>query len=110
MPLVCRVDQAVSALAVECIVQARHLTLLVETETDGFLNDVAYRKRSHAGKCNDGQEPFGLDFTCVDVALTDNGPYVFEVSAFGGFRGLKQARGLDVAELFTAHVLKELAR
>jgi ATP-grasp enzyme of GAK system len=54
------------------------------------------------------QEPFGLDFTCVDVALTDDGPYVFEVSAFGGFRGLRQARGIDVAELFTAHVLRRL--
>jgi ATP-grasp enzyme of GAK system len=54
------------------------------------------------------QKPFGLEFTCVDVALTDSGPYVFEVSAFGGFRGLKQARGLDVAELFTAHVLRQV--
>ncbi|MDR3640052.1 MAG: GAK system ATP-grasp enzyme [Humidesulfovibrio sp.] len=56
------------------------------------------------------QEPFGLDFTCVDVALTETGPYIFEVSAFGGFRGLLQARGLDVAQLFTAHVLRELKR
>ena len=54
------------------------------------------------------QQPFGLDFTCVDVALTDSGPYVFEVSAFGGFRGLKAARGIDVAGLFTAHVLRRL--
>ncbi|PKN07093.1 MAG: ATP-grasp family protein [Deltaproteobacteria bacterium HGW-Deltaproteobacteria-8] len=56
------------------------------------------------------QAPFGLDFTCVDVALTDNGPYIFEVSAFGGFRGLKQACGIDVAELFTAHVLRRLSQ
>lgn len=55
-------------------------------------------------------ELFGLAFTCVDVALTDAGPYIFEVSAFGGFRGLLAARGLDVAELFTRHVLRELAR
>jgi ribosomal protein S6--L-glutamate ligase len=54
--------------------------------------------------------PFGLDFTCVDVALTADGPYVFEVSAFGGFRGLLAARGMDVAQAFTAHVLRELAR
>jgi len=54
------------------------------------------------------QAPFGLTFTCVDVALTAAGPYVFEVSAFGGFRGLLAARGLDVARLFTAHCLKEL--
>lgn len=55
-------------------------------------------------------EPFGLDFTCVDVALTADGPYIFEVSAFGGFRGLMAARGIDVAEAFTAHALAELAR
>jgi len=46
----------------------------------------------------------------VDVALTANGPYIFEVSAFGGFRGLMAARGIDVAEAFTAHALRELAR
>jgi ribosomal protein S6--L-glutamate ligase len=56
------------------------------------------------------QKPFGLDFTCVDVALTASGPYVFEVSAFGGFKGLKEARGIDVAGLFTAHVLRRLGR
>lgn len=55
------------------------------------------------------QAPFGLAFTCVDVALTDAGAFVFEVSAFGGFRGLLKARGIDVAELFTRHVLAELA-
>jgi ATP-grasp enzyme of GAK system len=55
------------------------------------------------------QQPFGLDFTCVDVALTDSGPYIFEVSAFGGFRGLKEARGLDVAGLFTAHALRQMS-
>lgn len=51
------------------------------------------------------QDLFGLDFTCVDVALTDDGPYVFEVSAFGGFRGLLEARGLDAAGLYAEHVL-----
>lgn len=51
------------------------------------------------------QDLFGLDYTCVDVALTDDGPYVFEVSAFGGFRGLLEARGLDAAGLYADHVL-----
>jgi ribosomal protein S6--L-glutamate ligase len=51
------------------------------------------------------QDLFGLDFTCVDVALTDDGPCVFEVSAFGGFRGLLEARGLDAAGLYAEHVL-----
>ena len=54
------------------------------------------------------QALFGLDFTCVDVALTENGPVVFEVSAFGGFRGIEEARGLDPATLYTEYVLKRI--
>ena len=56
----------------------------------------------------EAQKPFGLTFTCVDVALTDNGPMVFEVSAFGGFKGILKARGINAAELYTDAVLKEL--
>jgi ribosomal protein S6--L-glutamate ligase len=55
------------------------------------------------------QAGFGLDFTSVDVAETGNGPVVFEVSAFGGFRGLTEAHGLDPAALYTDHVLKNLS-
>lgn len=55
------------------------------------------------------QEPFGLDFTCVDVAETEEGPVVWEVSAFGGFRGLQQANGIDAAELYVRYVLDEIA-
>jgi ribosomal protein S6--L-glutamate ligase len=54
------------------------------------------------------QAPFGLDFTTVDVALTDDGPIVFEVSAFGGFRGAKEGIGIDAAALYTDHVLGKL--
>jgi len=54
------------------------------------------------------QEPFGLDFTCVDVAETADGPVVWEVSAFGGFRGLKEANGIDAAALYVDHVLERL--
>ncbi|MBF0480784.1 MAG: GAK system ATP-grasp enzyme [Desulfovibrionaceae bacterium] len=53
---------------------------------------------------------FGLDFTTVDVALTKDGPYVFEVSAFGGFRGLFQARGIDAAALVADYVLDKVGR
>ena len=55
------------------------------------------------------QEPFGLDFTCVDVALTDEGPFVFEVSAFGGFRGILQARNIDAAAALRDYVIGRLA-
>jgi ribosomal protein S6--L-glutamate ligase len=46
------------------------------------------------------QKPFGLDFTCVDVALTPDGPVIFEVSAFGGFRGIQETTDIDAAERF----------
>jgi tetrahydromethanopterin:alpha-L-glutamate ligase len=55
------------------------------------------------------QSLFDLDFTCVDVAETSDGPKVFEVSAFGGFRGLRDAHGIDAASLYTDHVITTLA-
>ena len=54
------------------------------------------------------QEPFGLAFTCVDVVETAAGPQVFEVSAFGGFRGLHEACGIDAAERFARFVLQRV--
>ncbi len=54
------------------------------------------------------QAPFGLDFTTVDVALTPTGPIVFEVSAFGGFRGAKEACGVDAASLLVDHVIRRV--
>ena len=55
------------------------------------------------------QAIFGLDFTCVDVAETPDGPVVFEVSAFGGFRGLLEGCGMDAAALYTDYVYKEIS-
>ena len=54
------------------------------------------------------QAPFGMDFTTVDVAETNTGPIVFEVSAFGGFRGALEGIGIDAAGLYTEHVLRQL--
>lgn len=54
------------------------------------------------------QSLFGLDFTCVDVVETPEGPMVFEVSAFGGFRGLRDAVGLDAAGLYVDYVLEHI--
>lgn len=54
------------------------------------------------------QAQFNLDFTCVDVALTDDGPYVFEVSAFGGFRGIQETSGIDAAQRYTDFVLERI--
>lgn len=55
------------------------------------------------------QALFGLDFTCVDVALTSQGPMIFEVSAFGGFRGLLEAGSIDAAKAYTAYVVNALS-
>jgi ribosomal protein S6--L-glutamate ligase len=56
----------------------------------------------------EAQALFGLDFTCVDVAMTEEGPYVFEVSAFGGFRGLHVARGMNPAKDYAEYVIEKL--
>jgi ribosomal protein S6--L-glutamate ligase len=54
------------------------------------------------------QDLFDLDFTCVDVVETRDGPLVFEVSAFGGFRGLLAANNIDAADRYVRYVLKVL--
>jgi ribosomal protein S6--L-glutamate ligase len=51
---------------------------------------------------------FGLTLTGVDIALTSDGPVLFEVSAFGGFRGLREGLGIDAATLLSDFVLAEL--
>ena len=55
------------------------------------------------------QAPFNMDFTTVDVAETADGPIVFEVSAFGGFRGAQEGMGLNVADLYVDHVIREVS-
>ena len=52
---------------------------------------------------------FNMDFTTVDVADTDEGPIVFEVSAFGGFKGAKEGIGIDAAALYADYVIKALS-
>jgi tetrahydromethanopterin:alpha-L-glutamate ligase len=54
------------------------------------------------------QNIFKMDFTTVDVAETDNGPIVFEVSAFGGFQGALDGIGIKAADLYAEYVLKQL--
>lgn len=68
-------------------------------DPDQELIDMAYR----------AQAIFDLDFTCVDVAETADGPMAFEVSAFGGFRGLYEACNIDAAALYADYVLAELS-
>lgn len=55
------------------------------------------------------QACFSLSFTTVDIALTEMGPVVFEVSAFGGFSGSLEGCGMDAAEALCQHVLTTLS-
>lgn len=54
------------------------------------------------------QALFDLDFTCVDVVETARGPLVFEVSAFGGFRGMRDGLGIDMASTYADYVFTHL--
>ena len=54
------------------------------------------------------QAPFKLDFTTVDIAETEDGPVVFEVSAFGGFKGALEGSGINAATAYAEHVLQQL--
>ncbi len=54
------------------------------------------------------QAPFNLDFTTVDVAETEAGPIIFEVSAFGGFRGSLEGGGIHMADRYVDYVLRNL--
>ncbi|VAX13663.1 Glutathione synthase/Ribosomal protein S6 modification enzyme (glutaminyl transferase)-like [hydrothermal vent metagenome] len=56
------------------------------------------------------QAPFYLDFTTVDVAETEAGPIVFEVSAFGGFRGSLEGGGIHMADRYVDYVLLNLGK
>lgn len=54
------------------------------------------------------QSLFGMDFTTVDVADTPDGPVIFEVSAFGGFRGAREGIGIDAASRYADYILASL--
>jgi tetrahydromethanopterin:alpha-L-glutamate ligase len=53
------------------------------------------------------QALFDLDFTGVDVVETEDGPMVFEVSAFGGFSGLRDGCDIDAAARYADYVIEE---
>jgi len=53
---------------------------------------------------------FELDFTTVDVAETEAGAIVFEVSAFGGFRGAEEGAGIDAANRYVDYVWDKLSK
>jgi ribosomal protein S6--L-glutamate ligase len=55
------------------------------------------------------QDLFGLDYTTVDMAQTEDGPVCFEVSAFGGFKGAYEGLKLNMAERYIDYVIQQLS-
>ena len=55
------------------------------------------------------QSGFDLGFTTVDLALTDQGPVVFEVSAFGGFRGALEGCQIDAAAAYADYLVDRVS-
>jgi ribosomal protein S6--L-glutamate ligase len=51
---------------------------------------------------------FDLDYTVVDLVEQPDGFLAYEVSAFGGFRGLLDATGVDPSVLYAEHVRRTL--
>lgn len=72
---------------------------------DGGKYELAHPSEEWIDLARRAQAPFELDFTCVDLAETADGPIVFEVSAFGGFRGLRDGLELDAADMVASFVL-----
>jgi ribosomal protein S6--L-glutamate ligase len=51
---------------------------------------------------------FGLDYTVVDLVEHEASFLIYEVSAFGGFRGLLEATGVDPSVRYAEHIVREL--
>ncbi|MEZ7197159.1 GAK system ATP-grasp enzyme [Pseudodesulfovibrio karagichevae] len=94
-----------------------YLTTYARCKTNGAWNTTTasggkYRAYEPAPEIIElarrAQADFNLDFTCVDVAITDDGPYVFEVSVFGGFRGIQETSGIDAAARYVDYVMEKL--
>jgi tetrahydromethanopterin:alpha-L-glutamate ligase len=51
---------------------------------------------------------FRLDYTVVDLVEQGDDYLMYEVSAFGGFRGLLESAGVDAAGAYADHIIRSL--
>jgi tetrahydromethanopterin:alpha-L-glutamate ligase len=56
----------------------------------------------------DAATVFGLDYTVVDLVEQPNGYLIYEVSAFGGFRGLWEAYRHNIATKYASYIKSDL--
>ena len=64
------------------------------------IRDSAYAERA--------AQAFALDYTVVDLVEQGDDFLLYEVSAFGGFRGLLEASGVDAASAYAHHIIRTL--
>ncbi|MBN1620024.1 GAK system ATP-grasp enzyme [candidate division WOR-3 bacterium] len=74
----------------------------------GGKYEIFYPEESLIELAAKAQSLFNLDFTCIDIAISDGQPFVFEVSAFGGFKGLFETQKLNAADRYSDYVIKTL--
>ena len=67
--------------------------------------DLSHRGIEYAERA---ARAFGLDYTVVDLVEQDDDFLLYEVSAFGGFRGLKEACNHDSAADYARHIVSTL--
>lgn len=79
---------------------------------DGGFYSAHEPRESTIALAHKAQACFNLDFTTVDIVETgdDTETVIFEVSAFGGFKGAREGLGLDVAKRYVDHLLNKLDR
>lgn len=79
------------------------------TTTDGGHYESFEPSEEILTIAKNAQSIFNLDFCCVDIAITNLGPIVFEVSAFGGFKGLYKGANINSAKILSEYVLNKIA-
>lgn len=95
----------------------QYLTTYARVKGEGAWNTTTNAGGSYACEVIDeatiamarrARDLFDLDFTVVDVVQSEIGTFVFEVSAFGGFRGIHEGCGVDAAGAYVDYVLAQL--
>ena len=87
-------------------------------EAGGFTHDtlaedqdltITIRKMGHViAYAERAAQAFSLDYTVVDLVEQGDDFLIYEVSAFGGFRGLLEASGVDAAAAYARYIVSTL--
>ncbi len=65
---------------------------------------------SYIAAAEQAAKALGLDYCGVDLLETAQGPMICEVNSNAFFEGFEKALGLDVAKLYAAYIVQEMAK